>query len=418
MGNCVGISNNYIWTSNYTTDPNTIHAREDFFIRQDSFCTTYIKTPEDIKNAVFSSGDLQDYANNQFALYLISPPAMKYVPVRNFTTMYKHMTKLKRDQYTYIANPFYPQALIAQSILEGTVSGNGFPCIPSLLVPIGQNYEVGGTGYTKYNNPAYNDCTEAMLTELEKRQVSFGQSVCVGDPALPYLQNTKNFDTNWIKKAWKPGDNVASPPTYTVLLQQCIENKPGACELLFTNPPGQLGPYDTVTKKPCTNNTDKTCTYYLCEQGKTTNNYVCSAGGICTSSPITGPGTFKTLQDCIDCQANNNCGGINVCCPESQLTNKNPMPCKTAPQQKCNTSSECTANPKETVCEGGECVQCTASNTAGCSISETCVNNVCVKAGTGRDYLLYGLIGSGIIVLFVFLGVLFSRNKSGDAKHS
>ena len=79
-----------------------------------------------------------------------------------------------------------------------------------------------------------------------------------------------------------------------------------------------FGPYDTNTQQPCTNISSPTCTYTICTTQTQPAGYLCQTGGKCNPTfQTTPPPPFRTLADCVACQANRNCGA-NTCCPQSQ----------------------------------------------------------------------------------------------------
>lgn len=269
-------------------------------------------TPEDLKTEEWNLN-----------IVLASPPALKKVAcITDFvpTETGKEIV-LTPDQYVWVDNPYYPQALAMQNIMFGTQSMGSFPCKKSYLLPLGYKINIDNAidfRMVPSVNPRYHDCMSSMISSLEKPHTVGTTIACVGDLGLPYLPNTTAFDTNFAYSytgkspesgnVWKPNQD---------LWKQCLNN-PSSCSIFFR--PTKTKPIDTETGKECDDLNSEHCTYHVCMSGKKgSTKWGCTSSGKCVETTL----GYPTKEMCVNCLKNGTCGpGSNndkvICCPESQ----------------------------------------------------------------------------------------------------
>jgi hypothetical protein len=263
---------------------------------------------------------------------LIFPPAIQTVYSLNAALTNRSSGQIdpnNPNQCTQIANPYYEHSLILQNAMAGYPTTNmSMPCSKTYNVPFAINNDVQHLGEVIFqevpnipgpNGGGYDACWSIMEKQLETPQSVGGQLLCVGDQGYPTIDGDTSYSYNWII-----GNNfigyaagVNNPPP---LLQAFLQDpsNPNNLKALFP-PQTSFGPYDTSTQQPCSNINTPTCTYYICKNQSQPAGYLCGVGGKCNPTYQTiPPPPFKTLADCVACQANGNCGGTNICCPQSQ----------------------------------------------------------------------------------------------------
>lgn len=285
-----------------------------------------ITTPQQLTSEIQGWGMSKPW---QLVYPLIFPPAIQYVYSLNSSMTSNNSGQVQPSDYTKLENPYYQAALVLQDVMAGAQNYGGYnlPCTPSYNVPFAMNNNPEGAFGTVIfeeipNIPSpsgggFDSCWNNMTRVLETGQNVGGNKVCVGDLALPTIGGPGIYPSTSYSQDYITSSNFLGYASgYSPLLSQFLTNPTDNYHLLFPqNVP--YGPYDTVSKKPCVNLTDSTCTNSICH-GMTPTGYNCQEGGKCnpqyTSVP---PPKFKTLEDCTSCYTRGDCG-LNKCCPQSQ----------------------------------------------------------------------------------------------------
>ncbi len=248
-----------------------------------------------------------------------------------------------------IQNPYYIQAQNMEALFFGASSSGAFPCVSTYNFPIGV-YK--GTTYTQpehyiYSsngvpNTGYNACLSAFFKALETGVAGQCSYQCIGDPGvvLPHVSSWDGTQTDYMEAN----------------IQKCLTDFT-QCQYVFTFPNQTgIGPYETAKGpnygQPCPNLNSPTCTYQICKKNPNLS-WFCNSQGKCCPSDY--PGGFPSEDECYDCFNNGTCGS-NVCC----LASKN--------GQSCYNSSPPPTSP-----------------------------------GSGRNLLIEGAIGIGIIIVLLII---------------
>lgn len=259
---------------------------------------------------------------------LIFPPALQYIPAVNSNVKNDGTSRvLNQNEYTMVCNPYWAQAQIIQNLMYGQSQSGAMPCAQWYNVPFSYTGQ-GVPVFTNVLNPAYCQCLEVMYKNLESPLPTSGQ--CVDGEGATLVTNTYSADLIQ--------DQITN---YSTVILQCLTaaqiypwpkvgwmgSADNCIKYLFASE--VIGPYDTAITAPCINSgspepspcsdiNSPTCTYSICQANSTT-------GGGWNCTPLTGRcqwvpagGTFSTLEECENCQANGTCPGSNICCPEAQ----------------------------------------------------------------------------------------------------
>lgn len=291
-----------------------------------------LTSPQDLLNEISGKGLSPPW---NLAYPLIFPPAIQtvYSLASGMTDSGSGQIDINDpSQCTQIPNPYYQHALILQNAMAGYPTPQmAMPCSKTYNVPFSLNNDTsGGTSLGSMifqeipnlpgpNGGGFDACWAIMEKQLETPQSIGGQTLCVGDSGYPTIDGNTSYSYSWITGPNFMGysSGVDDPPP---ALQAFLTDPTNPSNLKNLFPPQtSFGPYDTNTQQPCSSLSSPTCTYYICKNQSKPTGYLCGVGGKCNPTYQTAPPPpFTSLEECVACQSNGNCGGSNVCCPASQ----------------------------------------------------------------------------------------------------
>jgi hypothetical protein len=279
------------------------------------------QTAQDILNFV---NDNRASGSGYNSIYpLIFPPAMEYIPAVNIGVQNDGTSRLlNSDEYTMVPNPFWDQAQVIQKLMFGQSADGAMPCQQWYYVPFSYTGE-SVPQFENVLNPSYCQCLVQMYNILENPLP--GSNICVDGigatlPSIVYsyqlVQNQLDTMSSAILQCLTPYQGGTGDSS------QCIK-------VLFE--PYNMGPYDISVTAPCvgtgspepaqcSNVNSPTCTAQICNTTASKGGWNCTLTGLCI--PVPAGGTFSSQAECAACQANGNCPGSNICCPEAQPPNQ------------------------------------------------------------------------------------------------